>query len=86
MAQWPIVIIGLVLYTSFKLMQMLTVKHLVSVLFLPTLYVLAIVFGVAMLSRHFLEEEISRSFYFSQALIYFLVVVPARLKSARKNQ
>jgi hypothetical protein len=84
--QWPIVIIGFALYTFFKLTKMLTVKHLVSALFLPTLYAIAIVFGVAMLSRYFLEEELSRSFYFSQALIYFLVVVPTRLKSARKNQ
>jgi hypothetical protein len=52
-------------------------------LFLPTLYVIAIVIGTAMLSRYFLQDELSTGFYFSQFLVYLLVVVPGRLSSAK---
>lgn len=85
MVQRAIVAINVVLYTFIKLLKMQIAKQLVAALFLPTLYVVVIVFGAAMLSRYFLDEELSRSFYFSQVLVYFFVVVPARLKSSRKS-
>lgn len=65
---------------------MLTLKQIVRKLLLPTLYAVAIVFGVAMLSRYVLHEELSRGFYLSQVFVYFLVVVPGCLRSAKKDR
>ena len=62
---------------------MLIRNRIVRALFLPTLYVIAIVIGTALLSRFFLHEELSTGFYFSQLLVYLLVVVPGRLSRAK---